>query len=47
MKKRAEMIGADFAIVRNEPGTTIVLEKQISYSFQFFDSVRDLFESRQ
>ena len=46
MKKRAEMIGADFAIVRNEPGTTIVLEKQISYSFQFFDSVRDLFGRR-
>lgn len=45
MRKRAEMIGADFAILRNEHGITIVLEKQISYSFRFFDSVRDLFGS--
>jgi len=46
MKKRAEMIGADFAILRSEPGTTIVLEKHISYSLRFLDSVRDLRGSR-
>jgi signal transduction histidine kinase len=46
MKKRAEMIGAEFVIARNEPGTTITLQKQISYPLQFFDSVRDLFRGR-